>query len=69
MVLAASSSGGGLGFLVFVAFVVAAIVIFIAMTRSMRRMRSHVDRGEFGAPRPGGPEAGPDDPRQPPNPR
>lgn len=48
LVAANPSSGGGLGFLVFAAFVVTAIVIFIAMNRSMRRMRSHVDRGDFG---------------------
>lgn len=53
MFLAASPSPGGYGFLIFVVFVITAIVIFVAMTRSMRRMRSHVDRGDFGAERPG----------------
>ena len=61
MLLAAGSSPGGLGFLVFVIFVIAAVVIFLAMTRSLRRMRSHVDRGDFGARDDDG-SAGPDAP-------
>jgi hypothetical protein len=50
MFLAATASPGGLGFLVFVIFVIAAGLIFVAMRGSLRRMRSHVDRGDFGAP-------------------
>jgi hypothetical protein len=57
MLRAAGSPGpGGLGFLILVVFIVAAVVIFWAMARSMRRMRSHVERGDFGLP--------PDDPRR-----
>jgi hypothetical protein len=51
MTLADGASPGGLGFLIVVVFIVAAVAIFIAMSRSMRRMRSNVDRGQFGAPR------------------
>jgi uncharacterized membrane protein len=50
MTLADGASPGGLGFLVFVVFIIAAVVIFVAMSRSLRRMRSHVDRGDFGNP-------------------
>jgi uncharacterized membrane protein len=50
MTLADGGSSGGLGFLIVVVFIIAAVVIFIAMSRSLRRMRSHVDRGDFGAP-------------------
>jgi hypothetical protein len=62
MFLVAGPSPGALGFLIVVVFFIAAVLIFTAMTRSMRRMRSHVDRGDFGrtdppdeppAPRPG----------------
>ena len=65
MLLAAGSSPGGLGFLVFVIFVIAAVVIFLAMTRSLRRMRSHVDRGDFAAPKDEG-AAGPGAASEPP---
>jgi hypothetical protein len=51
MFLAANSSSGGLGFLVFVIFLIAAGLIFVAMRGSLRRMRSHVDRGDFAAPK------------------
>lgn len=50
MTLADGGSPGGLGFLIFVVFIVVAIVLFLAMSRSMRRMRSNVDRGNFGTP-------------------
>jgi hypothetical protein len=56
MLLADNGSSGGLGFLILVIFIVVAVVIFIGMSRSMRRMRGHVDRGDFGLP--------PDDPRR-----
>jgi hypothetical protein len=48
MLLADGPSPGGLGFLIVVVFVLAAAGIFVAMTRSMRRMRAHVARGDFG---------------------
>ena len=50
MLFAADAGPGGLGALIFVVFFVAAIAIFIAMSRSMRRMRANVDRGKFGGP-------------------
>jgi hypothetical protein len=50
MLFAADAGPGGLGALIFVVFFVAAIAIFIAMSRSMKRMRSNVDRGKFGGP-------------------
>jgi hypothetical protein len=48
MYLAASPGPGGFGFLIFLVFALAAVVIFIAMVRSMKRMRAHVERGDFG---------------------
>jgi hypothetical protein len=68
MVLADSASPGGLGFLIVVIFFIVAVLIFIAMTRSMRRMRANVARGEFAAreqpepPGPGRPGGGTGDP-------
>jgi hypothetical protein len=50
MPFAADAGPGGLGALIFVVFFVAAIALFIAMSRSMKRMRSNVDRGNFGGP-------------------
>jgi hypothetical protein len=50
MPFAADAGPGGLGALIFVVFFVAAIALFIAMSRSMKRMRSNVDRGKFGGP-------------------
>jgi hypothetical protein len=41
-----------------VAFIIAAVAIFLAMTRSMRRLRAHVDRGDFGTT-----DGGPGEPR------
>jgi hypothetical protein len=58
MLLAAGAGPGGLGFVIFVAFIIAAVAIFLAMTRSMRRLRAHVDRGDFGTT-----EAGPGETR------
>ena len=60
MLLAADAGPGGLGALIFLVFFVAAIAIFIAMSRSMKRMRSNVDRGNFGEPGAGPPA--PEDP-------
>jgi hypothetical protein len=65
MFLADGPSAGGLGFLVFAIFVIAAGLIFFAMTRSLRRMRSHVDRGDFAAPKDEG-AAGPGAASEPP---
>jgi hypothetical protein len=66
MLLAANASPGGLGFVIFVAFIIAAVAIFLAMTRSMRRLRAHVDRGDFGTTDGGPGESRPgDDPDGP----
>jgi hypothetical protein len=68
MLFADGSSPGGLGFLVVVVFVIAAAGIFVAMTRSMRRMRGHVDRGDFGEDesRPSSADQSPPGPSDPP---
>ena len=68
MYLVAGPSPGGLGFLVVVVFFVAAVLIFLAMTRSMRRMRAHVDRGDFGAENRPADSDGPNDAGEPPTP-
>lgn len=70
MILADDSSGssGGLGLLVVVVFLVVAALLFVFMSRSMKRMRANVDRGQFGAPPGDDPDRAPGDrdPRQPP---
>jgi uncharacterized membrane protein len=48
MLLAADAGPGGFGALILVLFIVVAIVIFVAMSRSLKRMRSNADRGVFG---------------------
>jgi hypothetical protein len=67
MLVVAGPSPGGLGFLIVVVFFIAAVLIFMAMTRSMRRMRSHVERGDFGGPdAPPDPDAFPPETTDPP---
>ena len=47
MLLAAKIGAGGLGFLVVLLLIVAAVVIFIAMSGSLKRLRRSVDAGTF----------------------
>ncbi len=47
MLLAAKIGAGGLGFLVVLLLIAAAVVIFIAMSGSLKRLRRSVDSGEF----------------------
>jgi hypothetical protein len=54
MTLAAGVSGGGLGFLIVILLILAAVGIFYAMVGSVRRMRANVSRGQFGDERPEG---------------
>ncbi len=49
MLHAADAGPGGFGALILVLFIVVAIAIFFAMSRSLKRMRSNADRGVFGA--------------------
>ncbi len=49
-VFAAKIGAGGLGLLVVVVLIIAAIVIFIAMSGSLKRLRQSVDKGTFGHP-------------------
>jgi hypothetical protein len=51
-----SGSSGGLGLLIVVAFLIVAAVLFVFMSRSMKRMRANVDHGRFGTPPPDGSE-------------
>lgn len=58
MLLAADAGPGGFGALIFFLFIFVAIALFVAMSKSMKRMRSHVDRGDFGDPESGEPGFG-----------
>lgn len=57
-VLAGGISAGGVGFLVVLLLLLAAVGLFLAMSGSLKRMRRNVSRGTFrGVGRPG--DAGP----------
>lgn len=52
---------GGAGFLAVVLLIAAAVLIFVAMSHSLKRLRKSVERGTFGTTEPG---AEPTDPAQ-----
>ena len=53
MVYAATIGAGGLGLIVVAALIIAAIVIFVAMSGSLKRLRQSVDKGVFDQPEDG----------------
>ena len=50
MVYAAKIGAGGLGFLITVLLIVGVVIIGIALSRSLKRLRRSVDDGTFGHP-------------------